>query len=1066
MRSVDRDPEAFEMSVPLGRETNSPVTGFYEAILTESIAGALNKLDPAKVETTELLDVANSAEQLAGEISRQLTSVLDDVEGDGAEKVRRQIDLLNHLLADLRRRQPSSGEAIDAIDVSGRVLRSIMPLGEAALTPETGLARPWLFTASKGTPSLLEELRKEASDCDQLDVLVSFITVSGVRKLLDVLTTASGRKGSARSATKIRVITTTYIGATEIEALDMLARLGAEVRVSLDGRRTRLHAKAWIFRRETGFGTAYVGSANLSAAAMLGGLEWTVKFTQRAQADLFEKANAHFETLWCDAEFERYDPENHEHRSALKAALRREAGNDLLPSFTFFELEPKSYQSAMLEALVVERAHGRTRNLLVAATGTGKTVVAAFDYRNRCRESGTRPRLLFVAHREEILQQSMATYRVVLRDQEFGDVLAGGREPHSPDHLFATIQSVRARGLLATHGPSHWQVVVVDECHHLGADSFREFMGAIKPEILLGLTATPERGDGIPILPFFQNRLDGSPAVELRLWHALDLQLLSPFDYFACDDPTDFGAVPWDQPGETASLDRLVTGNNIRAQSVIDEWVRLSGDPRRGRALAFCVTVAHAEFMADCFNAAGIPAMCVVGSTDARVRREAPGRLARGELSVLTTCDLYNEGIDIPSVDTLLLLRPTQSPVLFQQQIGRGLRLSPDTNKAACLVLDFVGRHKVEFRFDRLFSRLLGLTRTELIDAVEKGFSRLPAGCHVHLAKFAREQVLRNLRAATQQTWRRLTAELRGYVAVRGRANVQLADFIREQGVDVEDIFRGHGRSGWATLQRDAGLRHDDAGPEEDYFGRRFGALLHLDDAEYLEAIQSVAETKSDYGVLSTLDRDRLQMLAYQVDGQSSQIGDGDSFLKRLNGNSASRAELGELASVLVARTSSIAAPVPGLEDTPLRLHSRYGIREILTAVKWLTPTSRGAFKEGVLALKNRATELLFVTLDKSEALHAAIAYHDYAISPDRFHWQSQNAAGPETGSGRRYLESPGNGWKFQLFVRARKGDPYSVIGPVELIEAHGAKPMSITWKLSVPMPARLFAQFSVLRAV
>ena len=170
---------------------------------------------------------------------------------------------------------------------------------------------PWLFTAGRGTPSLLSELQRELGACDRVDILVSFITQSGVRKLLDILQGITAVDAHGRPATRLRILTTTYTGATEMQALDLLARLpGVEVRVSLDGRRTRLHAKAWIFHRDSGFGSAYVGSANLSAAAMMGGLEWTVKFTEQGQEELFARARANFETLWEDREFQRYDPEN------------------------------------------------------------------------------------------------------------------------------------------------------------------------------------------------------------------------------------------------------------------------------------------------------------------------------------------------------------------------------------------------------------------------------------------------------------------------------------------------------------------------------------------------------------------------------------------------------------------------------------------------------------------------------------------------------------------------------------------------------------------------------------
>ena len=271
--------------------------------------------------------------------------------------------------------------------------------------------------------------------------------------------------------------------------------------MSLDGRRTRLHAKAWLFQRKTGFGSAYVGSAKLSGAALTGGLEWTVKLTQRAQEALFARVVAHFEALWADSEFQRFDPDNVEHRQAQATALGRESfGGDPAATISFFDLQPKTYQLEMLEQLTTERAHGRTRNLLVAATGTGKTVVAAFDYRNTCRFDGGRPRLLFVAHREEILRQAMRTYREVLRDPEFGDLLNGSHQPERWDHLFATIDSVTSRDLVATVGADHWHTVVVDECHRLAADRFDAFAKAVRPSVLLGLTATPESSDGQPIV--------------------------------------------------------------------------------------------------------------------------------------------------------------------------------------------------------------------------------------------------------------------------------------------------------------------------------------------------------------------------------------------------------------------------------------------------------------------------------------------------------------------------------------------------------------------------------------
>lgn len=1050
--------------------------GLYDQLLTNGLARSLEALDPAHADLQDFS--GDLAGRLADLVARQLGAILADLPGDDHERTRAQLDLVNGVLVQLRERllqrakPPVAAVVADIVDPvasPARLLRAIHRGGQARLPPDVGLSEPWLFTAGKGSPSLLNEIRRELASADQVDILVSFITVSGVRKLQDVLQQITAVDAQSRASVRLRILTTTYTGATEARALDLLAGLpGCEVRVSLDGRRTRLHAKAWLFHRKAGFGSAYVGSANLSGAALTGGLEWTVKLSQRAQGELFTRAAAHFETLWADSEFQHYDPDNPTHRQALAAALGRESfGTEVVALPSFFDLEPKTYQQDMLEQLATERAHGRHRNLVVAATGTGKTVVAAFDYRNVCRQQGGKPRLLFVAHREEILRQAQRTYREVLRDPEFGELLSGTHEPARWDHVFATIDSVTSRQLVDTLGSQHWHVVVIDECHRLAADRFDTFARAVEPHLLLGLTATPERSDGQPITPYFDARPDGGPAVELRLWHALDLQLLAPFEYYACDDPTDFSSVPWDKPGERDAVDRLVTGNDVRARLVVNEWRRLASDPRRSRAIVFCVSVTHAEFMAGWLNRAGLPAACVVGSTPPDERRRAPQRLASAELCALVTVDLYNEGVDLPMVDTLLLLRPTQSPVLFQQQIGRGLRLAQ--GKDACLVLDFVGQHRTEFRFDRLLSSLTGLSRRELVQGVENGFGSLPPGCHIHLQRQTREQVLQGLRTLTSQNWRRLKSELQAYAALKGRTAVRLADFLHDQALDLEDVYRsgtGQGRSGWTALKRDAGLIAAEPGPEDDYFTRRFGDLLHADDGTRLDLLARLSRPDLNATALDPQMSTAIQMLAYQIDGRHEQVSDPQAFVQRLGRHPAILAEMGELAALLEARSTLPLTPVPGLEDTPLCLHAAYGVREVLTAVGWLTATRRSPFQAGVLPLAPRQTELLFVTLDKSEGYSASTAYHDYAISVDRFHWQTQNSAGPDTAAGRRYLESPGNGWRFQLFVRPRKGEAYRACGPVSLESAEGDRPMSIVWRLEVPLPVRLFRQFSVLRGV
>jgi superfamily II DNA or RNA helicase len=785
---------------------------------------------------------------------------------------------------------------------------------------------------------------------------------------------------------------------------------------------------------------------------------------------MFQQAQAHFETLWHDTEFVAYDPSQAEHRSALKQALAKEKGGGQLSQaenvLSFFDITPKNYQLEMLEQLQAEREHKRTRNLVVAATGTGKTVVAAFDYRRLCMQLGGRPRLLFIAHRIEILQQALRTYREVLRDAGFGQVLSGNNPLQSPDHLFTTIESLHSNDLLTRYGEDYWHTVVFDECHRIAAASFDVVAKCVRPSILLGLTATPERSDGKPIMPYFDARPDGSPAVELRVWQALDLQLLAPFEYFACDDDTNLRDVPWRQAGEVAYLDNVLSNNHVRARLIVNEWRRLCASPRQSKAIAFCVSVAHAQFMTTQFNEAGLPALCLTGQSTQVEREAAPVALATGKICVLVTVDLFNEGVDIPVVDTLLLLRPTQSPVLFQQQIGRGLRLS--NGKESCLILDFVGQHSAEFRFDHLLGQISGLNRRELIDGVENGFGQLPAGCHIQLQPRSREQILNNLRKLVQQNWRRMTSELQAYASLTGVQNLTLAGFLHDQALSINDIYRPTGHSGWTALRRAAGLIVSEVGPEEEYFSRRFTALLHSNDPAQIALMGKLSTSPLEELTGTTDDARRLQMLAYQVDGTASRIGSGHSFAQRLKANPLSAAEMAELASVLEANALPQPVLLPGMTWSSLYLHGHYRLNEILTAVGFLTAERRPFFNTGVHRLQDRKLELMFVTLDKRSGFHETIAYHDYALSHDLFHWQSQNSTAPTTGIGQQYIRSVGeqpNGWQFQLFVRINQDSPYLACGPVTFQESHGERPMNIIWKLEVPLPAAAFSQFSVLRA-
>jgi HKD family nuclease len=327
--------------------------------------------------------------------------------------VDRQVDLCNRLVDVVAQAVRSDSQAsLDAVHRAELLLAVLYPPQTGLIQspefvrPQTPLSQDALLVNAPHEPGLASELRRELASADRIDLLCAFIVWSGIRLFLEDL------RQARRRGVQVRVITTTYTGTTDQRSLDELASLGAEVRVSYDTRATRLHAKAWLFERNSGFSTAYVGSSNLTHSALHEGLEWNVRLAEASSPELLERFRGAFETYWADRNFEPYDPDR------FARELQRQASTDSI-TFVPIDIHPYPFQEEILRRLEVERLrHGRWRNLLVAATGTGKTVVSAFDFR-RLLDASPDSRLLFVAHREEILRQSLTVFRTVLREGSF-----------------------------------------------------------------------------------------------------------------------------------------------------------------------------------------------------------------------------------------------------------------------------------------------------------------------------------------------------------------------------------------------------------------------------------------------------------------------------------------------------------------------------------------------------------------------------------------------------------------------------------------------------------------------
>ncbi len=1035
-------------------------SGAYDTLITTSVEEALASTD--LVSATSDVDTAEAAERysrlIASVVHRAIAAIPENV------RVSAGAELLNELIDHVDERSLKTQAAVDSVvaDPKPRVLSSLLPAtptSEKVVVPQpkTALAQTALLTNAPGEPTLVGQLESELLSADGVDILGAFIRFTGVRQLLPHIRELTQRGGV------VRVMTTTYTGTTEQRALDELCAAGASVRVSYDRTATRLHAKAWLFRRHSGFTTVYIGSSNLTHQAQVTGIEWNVRASVVGNAALVEKFDATFESYWRDDNFRPYDPV--EFAAQHRVATQPRHNNEF--DLSFVDLTPKPFQQSLLEQLEVERTLGHHRNLIVAATGTGKTVMAAIDYRKLLHdidaETG-RSNLLFVAHRKEILHQSLNTFRLAMRSASFGELWVDGEKPTHWTHVFASIQSINT-GDLSALPRDHFDVVIIDEFHHAEASSYKSLLEWVQPKELLGLTATPERADGVNVADIF----DGRIAAELRLWDALEQQYLSPFHYFGIADGTDLSDVSWVKGGyHTKELTNLYTANDVWLSKVLQAVKDKVTDASTMRALGFCVSVDHAHFMADRFQLVGLYAVAVTGNTHKEDRAAAIERLRVGDIQAIFTVDVFNEGVDIPEVDTVLFLRPTESATIFLQQLGRGLRRTSDGTssvKNVLTVLDFVGHQRTDFRFDQRFRKLLGGTRPQVEKQIQDDFPFLPAGCSITLDKISKRAVLENIRAALPLSWAARKRESK----VLG--DLDLASFLKATGLELPDIYTNNHY--YTELCRASGHLKGEADGDEKAIGRAIGRMLHINDENRLGIFLKWLSADSP-PIAATLTKEQrcfATQLHYLIWGVSKGFPLQEGW-RRLWSCTPLLQELRQVLKLLCVRPDLQMSRAVFGSETPLLLHANYSLNEVLAAFDVGSPENPPQVREGVKWVENRKIDLFFITLNKSDRdFSPSTMYRDYAITRELFHWESQGRTREKSDTGQRYINHRTNGSRIALFVRHGKKDdygrtaPYLCAGLADYISHVNERPMAITWKLQQALPAQAFLSYRAAMA-
>ena len=652
----------------------------------------------------------------------------------------------------------------DVPDARGGV-RHVLPAKAnylAAAVPPAERASP-LTTGGSADP-FARHVLPLFDRASRIAIVAAFVQESGIRRIASSIQAALAR-GAA-----VRLITGDYLDITQASALETLLDWQQATSIDDEGQRpagrfesrvvevpvapgSSFHPKSWLFESDE-FGAAFVGSSNLSRAALETGTEWNLRVDRHRDPVAFARIGAAFEEAWGGARVldaawvEQY------------AARAREALRPLPPGDAEAEPfvappEPHAVQVEALEALRLARAEGRRRALVVLATGLGKTWLAAFDWNALRAESGARPRLLFVAHRQELLRQASETYRTLVRASGAGGRVGwfvDERDDLSADLVFASVAKLARPENLARLRAERFDYVVVDEVHHAAASSYRRILDAVDPRFLLGLTATPDRADSADILGLF----DDFVAYRADVGRGVAIGRLVPFRYHGVKDDIDYANLPWRNRRFDAEALATAAQTEARMETLWRAWNAHPGT----RSLVFCCSIAHAGFVRAWLRAKGVRVAAVWAGAGSDDREEALAAFHRGELDALCAIDVFNEGVDVPAIDRVVMLRPTESSVVFLQQLGRGLRA--DDGKAFVTVIDFVGNHRVFLERMRTLLSLAGTQRPDVRALLAaSGAVELPAGCSVELELEAKDLLSRLFRSGGADEVERAYRDLR-----------------------------------------------------------------------------------------------------------------------------------------------------------------------------------------------------------------------------------------------------------------------------------------------------------------
>jgi superfamily II DNA or RNA helicase/HKD family nuclease len=962
--------------------------------------------------------------------------------------------------------------------------------------PELFLSNPLLITNThRESVSLFKALKYELQTADQVYFMVSFVRWSGLQLLLSAIDQFS----SMNPSKKIKILTSTYLNITEPKALRRLLEIPSIETKVFDSGNVSFHTKAYIFERVSNLNTVIIGSSNLTYSALNTGHEWNVKLPGEMYNTIYHKASTAFQHYWDDpkaiplSEALVQDYETHHGQRTAKAIdpYFFTQQTELIASASEVVEEkqniiPNKMQIEALDALSITRQNGHRKAVVIAATGTGKTYLSAFDVHSLGAN-----RMLFLAHRDEILVSSQRTFAKVFGNEENMGKLSGTEKSYSKPYLFSTVQTLSRDDVLNQFAQDYFDYIIIDEFHHAEAATYRKILDHFQPKFLLGLTATPERMDGKDVLALCDNNV----VYEIRLRDALEEGLLTPFRYFGLSDPTvDYAEIDLQQNGQFVE-NELVRALNVheRVEYVIGMIHKFGHDGIFLKGLGFCASVEHAQYMSNEFNDRGLVSAYLTGQDTPERRQEIIARLEsdKDSLQIIFTVNIFNEGVDIPKVNLVLFLRPTESATVFIQQLGRGLRKVD--GKEYVTILDFIGNYNKSFIVPLALSgqhNHKAFDRDSLRVAIETEFADLPEGCFVELEEISRRQILE-----------------------------KIEDIRMDQDLLLMDLYNQFRRElGYSPEIND--FLYSESAPSLHFFISKYGSWVQtkkkmkdineldenlLNDVERLQIIQRIEKmlpVKWPYdlcvltvalvkGTVSV--QDVIAQLQFRFAINLSEEDHEKKILRAMEklaeAQNKHKWSFGELRDGLFILSEPVKKSCNeksfknylierleyGLAEfrRVYRPHIFFGSNKNVVLYQNYTRNDliflfeskdqEGSWREGVSRVGDQY--LLFINLNKGKKVADHLMYHDYFVDQQNFHWQSQNATSHESPRGQEYIHHKDKGIKIHLFVRKYEKMhsvvlPFTYLGEVDYVKSHGDKPMSITWKLHHEIPEFLYSDF------